>query len=116
MNLHVEELADESAHPIVDHQHGTILRIKNSKVEDSSQEIVVFAEALGPFFEFRGPLLLILLKRIPSIKTELKLVVAVVLKTKDTHEVDVEFVKMLEILPAMLRYPNGHIVHHAKRI
>lgn len=116
MDPHLEELTDESIHPVVDHEYRAVCRIEHGKVKHSSEKVVMLAEDLRPVFEGARPLFLILPERVFAFEYEFQLIIAVILITKDAHHIDVELVKMSEVRVVVFLDLNGHGIHHAQRI
>lgn len=116
MDLDLEMLRDEGIHPVIDHEDRTVDRIVDRKVQNGTKEIMMDAKLLDPFFKLSCPLFLVFFEIVPPIKQESQLVVAVIPETENSHQIQVEFVKMAVITLIVLGNLLRHFVHNTQRI
>lgn len=116
MDLHLEELTNESIHSVIDHEYRTVDRIEHGEVQHRPEKVMMLAEAFRPFFECPRPLILVLIECISPFENEFELVVTVILVPENPREVDVELVKVSEVSAVVLLDPDRHRIEHSQGV
>lgn len=114
MKFNCEVLRDKGIHPVVNHEDRAINGIVYRQVEYSPEEIVVNAEFFHPLFKLCRPFLLILFKIVTTIKQERQLIVRIIAVAKNSHQVQVKFMKVTVIALVVLRDFFGHFIDNSQ--
>ncbi len=102
MNSQLKKLGNENINSIANKLRFRFLGIKYGKFQYSPYKVFLLTKFSCPFFKLRGPLFIIFFEWVSTIKTKFKLIVVVVTKTKNSHQIYVQLAQFAKVFCLVL--------------